>query len=307
MAGLVRTLKKHTLWVGFVAVCIPLVSLLCLQYIWLNRLAQATVIAHQTTFKNYLEAVATEIEYYYRSNAQRALSIPSSPFLQGEIKKVANYWNKQSLVGIKSLYAVDYTQSKTGNFYIYDSKRKVIKPTWSSEESLAVVIACLPWVSLVRDPKQANQSGLQINEQDPNHRIVLSPVLDDQMKTVGVAVMIIDQEFFRDQLLKRTIEKLKPSFLPRTRTHDLVLRVRDNQQNVILGPSGPEVAGAVTHRFGFVFTDWSMSLHSLESTPEQLARASFTFNMTVAGFSDPGVTRGYHPGFACSGQSHAAF
>jgi signal transduction histidine kinase len=37
-----------------------------------------------------------------------------------------------------------------------------------------------------------------------------------------------------------------------------------------------------TVRFPFVFTGWTVSLHSLGSTPEQWARASFMFNMTLS-------------------------
>ena len=64
-------LKKHTLWVGFLAVLAPLLVMLGLQFVWLARLKQVSALAQKAAHTNYLEAVGTEVQFYYRSAAER--------------------------------------------------------------------------------------------------------------------------------------------------------------------------------------------------------------------------------------------
>ena len=77
MAKLVAFLRHRILWAGFLVVIVPLLIILGLQYKSLVKLETASAIARKVTLKNYLEAVATEVHYFYRTNAERALNIPS--------------------------------------------------------------------------------------------------------------------------------------------------------------------------------------------------------------------------------------
>ncbi len=82
MGALAAFLKKHTLWVGFLAVLLPLLVMLGVQFVWLARLEQVSAIAQKVTHNNYLEAIGTEVQFYYRSTAERALNIPATLFVQ---------------------------------------------------------------------------------------------------------------------------------------------------------------------------------------------------------------------------------
>src|SRR5207245_4400789 len=96
-------LKRHTLAAGFVAVLTPLLVLLVMQFVWLQRLERATALAHRATLSNYLEAVGTEIQYFYRSNAERALNIPATYFTHGRLGEVAPLWEKKTGQGRRRL------------------------------------------------------------------------------------------------------------------------------------------------------------------------------------------------------------
>jgi signal transduction histidine kinase len=277
-----RFLRAHTLWVGFTAVFVPLMLLLALQYVWLGRLAEASAIAHQSALRNYLESVATEVEYFYRSAAERTLNVPSSPFSQGTPDEVALHWKKRSLTGIRRLFVVDYTRVPTGNFYVYDPDNHKLMPSPASEESLAIVIACLPWQTRVVEAQPIEETGLQVNELDPANRIILSPVTDEQSMIVGVVAMVLDEEHFTGKFLPAVIEKNLPSFFPQQERGKMQVVVQDQKNRPVLGGAASgEVRPAVSLRIPFVFTDWTLGLRSLGSTPEQLARESFVFNMTL--------------------------
>ena len=71
-----RFIGKHMLLIGFLAVLVPLGILLGMQYKWLTSLAETSAIAEKTWLNNYLEAVSSEVEYFYRKQAERGLNIP---------------------------------------------------------------------------------------------------------------------------------------------------------------------------------------------------------------------------------------
>ena len=70
-------LKRHPLWLGFVAAVITLILLLFLQYLWLAKLQKTSAIAQKAYLGHYLEAVATRVDYFYRSSAERSLNVPA--------------------------------------------------------------------------------------------------------------------------------------------------------------------------------------------------------------------------------------
>jgi len=55
-------LKRHTLWLGFLAVLAPLLLLLLLQFEWLARLKEVSAKYHQASLHNYLEVVGKEVK-----------------------------------------------------------------------------------------------------------------------------------------------------------------------------------------------------------------------------------------------------
>jgi len=53
-------------------------------------------------------------------------------------------------------------------------------------------------------------------------------------------------------------------------------------QSVLATREGEDKDASAAARFPFVFTDWTMSLHSPGTTPEQWARANFAFNIALS-------------------------
>src|SRR5207249_677064 len=117
-----------------------------------------------------------------------------------------------------------------------------------------------------------------------DYRIILNPITDDDSHVIGIAGMILDQAFFSKTLLPRAIEKALPGFFPDAHADDLVVTVRDGHgRSVLTTRQGADGTGpAAVARFPFVFEEWTLSLHSLRSSPEKWARATFVFNITLS-------------------------
>ena len=70
--------KQHLLWVGFLAVMIPLRVLLLLQYRSLTALEAALPARHKEEMKEFLRVVVSEVDEYYRRAGDRALALPTN-------------------------------------------------------------------------------------------------------------------------------------------------------------------------------------------------------------------------------------
>ncbi len=117
---LASALRQRTLWVGLVAVLVPLAALLILQYRWLVKLDHTSAIAHQATLDNYLEAVAAEVKHEYGAEAERLLNVPLSAFTQGRIDKAASHFKKKGVVGAKRLFVVSFVNEHEGQPLYFD-------------------------------------------------------------------------------------------------------------------------------------------------------------------------------------------
>lgn len=281
MARLLPWLRRHALWCSFVAALIPLLFMVGLQYTWLSRLEDASILARKAALHNYLEAAGTEVEYFYRSTAERLLNVPASLLERGDLDDIASHWENMSLAGVRRLFIVDFTRTSSGNYYLYAGQRR-LTPAASSEETLAIVLAALFWQFDRTVAYSTPPINLQVSERDPNHRIVMNPLVGESKRVVGLAGLIIDSTYFRDHLLQSILEKTLPAFFAADARRDLVLAARDERQELVLGREATTNAGhRTTLRLPFVFTDWTLSVTSLAPSPRQGGGAAFTLNMTV--------------------------
>jgi signal transduction histidine kinase len=282
--GIGDFLKRHSLFVGLLAVLVPLAILLVVQFFWLLRLEKAQAIAHAASLDSFLGTVATKIEYFYREAAERSLNIPASLFTQQRVEKAAYYWKQRPAKGAKRLFLVDLTRDEFGNFFAFDPVEAKLYTPMASDESLAMVLAANPLHILNLRQRGMESASLLVDERNPDYRIILNPILDDGGRVVGLAGMILDEEFFREKLLPSTIKTTLAKFLPSAPDGELAVTVSDGAGNTVVAVgdgNGREVA--TESRLGFVFTDWEMALYSPRATPQQWARAGFIFNVSLAG------------------------
>jgi signal transduction histidine kinase len=281
MAPVSSFMKRRTLLVALLTVLAPLVLLVGLQYVWLNDLQEVSAVAHKAALNNYLEAVTTEVQYFYRSAAERALNLPASLFLENEVPKAASIWKKKEIEGAHLLFVVDFVQDEFGKFYQYDPNDQSLRTVPASDESMAMIVACVPWQMMSTTGMTTESVAIRVDERNPEYRFLLNPITDVRNRIVGVAGMIVDEEYFRDHLLAWVIERSLPHFFPDEAVEELVVTVRDEENEVVLatGDYGEAKDDAVS-RFDFVFTDWSLGLQSRGYSPESWARTQFAVNMT---------------------------
>lgn len=272
MATSTLSQRTRSLTLGLVAALVPLVLLLGLQWVWLGRLEAATRVARQAAVRNFADAVTTEIESFYRALAERALVPPTgAPDLPGEFTRL---WARRPVEGARTLFLVDYFGEPFGRVLEWDPEAARLVSPPASDEALAIIVACTPFQMASYHRRVVENPAPLVDERDPEHRILLLPLLDEEAHVMGVAGMVLDDRYFAEQLLPRAVA--------RAEAEGLSVSVRDARGRVQLAQGDAAQAPGTERRFPWVFTDWVLAVAGPAATAESWARAGFAFNMTLA-------------------------
>ncbi len=276
-------LKRHVLWGGFLAALVPLLALLVLQYRWLVDLEEKSAIAHKATLNTYLEAIAIEVEYFYRGVAESLLEIPSSVFTGNHLDDVADHFAKKGAKGVKRLFVLSFVKDDRGKLLFYDPTIPSMEPSGYLSEARAAYVATAAWQVLSDKEIVPDPVGLSADEKDRENRIIINPIIDNEKHLVGIAGMVVDEDFFRQVILPEAISRAGPVFLPGADHADLDMAVLDGKGEPVIG-SGTEGApgSSVKRHLQFIFADYQLALSVRPLNMRAWAQASFLLNMTLA-------------------------
>ena len=272
-----RFLNRHALWVGFLAVLVPLGILMGFQYFWLVDLEEKSTIAAKAYMWNYLEGVSWRVEDFYREQAERSLNLP--PYLMKDTprEKIVKYFSRRKPEGVKLLFAVSFADDTWGDLLVYDPLTELYGEPADVAMARAISVALAPWKTLSEKELPIQSHEVLVEEKDPDNRILLNPITDDRDVVLGVAGMVVDSRFFAEEVLQRAVAKSLPHS-----NKEVLITVSDPKGNVVLRRGEPnERATAITGRIPFVFSDWTISVGSL-STPEEWARSNFILNISMS-------------------------
>ena len=258
--------------------------LLGLQYKWLTSLQKTSAIAENAWLGNYLEAVSSEVEYFYRKQAERALNVPVSLFALNNPEKIGHHFKKKDVQGAKYLFVYHVMPEGNGaKLAAYDPVRDFVADPADPAMARAMSVALSPWKTMLLKGDKLQSHALSIDEKDPENRIILNPISDDGCTLLGVAGMIVDNHYFETQVLPGAIERALPKFFDARAQKNLVITVRDGHDRIVLGGGvGIESPKQVARSMPFLFSDWTMTLGSRYTTPEQWARSNFVLNITIS-------------------------
>ncbi len=272
--------KRRLLWGAFLAVFVPLLVLLALQYSWLTDLERTSAIAMQAKAQSHLKRVTKEVQWFYVSTAERVLN-PSATLLEPKYKrKLAWFFKKRGIEGASRVFVVTF-QDRSTSYLLYDPPtHQLLAPEGLTPEVQAILMAAAPWAVLRKKGVALEREDFSVEERRRGHRMILNPITDEDSKLVGLAGLIVDQDYFLNHVLPRAVEDALPAASP---GNEVVVVVRDGDGHTVW-PEDPGTVtdGEVTRPFSFLFTDWKLALRGRTSTPEQWARANFAFNVTLS-------------------------
>jgi signal transduction histidine kinase len=272
---------RRILWAGLAAVMLPLAVLLALQYWWLSELEHNSAIARKATLNNYLETITKEVHYFYYKISERTLNLPAELFSETKLMKAASYYKKKEVPGARRLFVVSYKTKDSLLFF--NEKTGLMEVPEYSDETVAVWAAASPWAYLHKKGNKIKTTALAADQHDPNNRIIVNPITDENWKLVGLAGLIVDEAYFKNEVLPQAIKASLPKFKDGDK-EELRVIVRNGYKQQVL-PEGEKAAvesDRARRGFQFVFTDWSIALQGDFASPEKWARINFTYNMTLS-------------------------
>jgi signal transduction histidine kinase len=277
--------ERRALWIGFLAVLAPLAVLLVMQFKWLARLEKTSAIAEKAWLSNYLEAVSSEVEYFYRKQAERGLNLAESVVACNCPEKVGHHFQKKHVEGAKYLFVFyqpeDPEAPETMTFF--DPQHQRLAPPEDPATLRAIYVALAPWRTLLKKEHRLTAHALAVDERDPDNRIILNPISDDSCTAIGVAGMVVDDAYFGEHVLPAAIERALPKFFDDRARRNLAVAVHDARGKLVFGtPASAKLSQEVARSIDFIFSDWKLVLGTRYTTPEQWAKSNFLLNISFS-------------------------
>ncbi len=276
--------RRRTLWWSALAVFVPLAVMLGLQYRWLADLEAASALAWRAARQSFLEVVAGKVEGFYRGQLDNVLNLPAVVALPAYREKAERVFAKKPVPAAKRLFLVSFTEPKA-RIEFFDPASQKLVPASEGPEFRAIWHAASPWIAVAYKGAAMDLSRSRVDERDPQHRILLRPLVDDGEKLVGLTGMILDEDHFRATLLPELIAAARP-LLPAEAGEVAVEVVDGGGRRVWPANAEPmhQAAGGdrISRAFPLVFTDWRVVVEGRVRAPETLARANFLVNLGLS-------------------------
>lgn len=239
-------------------------------------------MAENVWMKNYLADVSKEVKYFYRSNAEQALTTSASAIAGNERPNGKNLFGKCNVEGAKLLFVASIRGDDPTNVYFYDPSDIDKQITPSSAELRAVNLAMAPLRLLSQEEVPKDSPELMVDEYDSENRVIFKPIRNEERKVVGVSGLIIDSTYFRNVFLPRVIQQSLPKFFPDDAQDNIIVTVHDGKGMRVMATQEVQGKDDDTYTMLPFFSDWKLGIRSRFTTAEQWARWNFNVSLSLS-------------------------
>jgi signal transduction histidine kinase len=293
-----ETLRRHALTVGLLAVAIPLLAHLWLQYRSLSKLESTLPIARRYHMRRYLSEVIEKIVTHYEQKAEETLNVPSGAFHHKypdpnyriedvmDVEQISAYFQKHQFNGARMLFTAIITGKEAPNYALVSFYDPVSgsRRTINADEFSAAHGAVASWIAMTMVKAIPKSVHLTVDERDPSNRAIVKPIIDEKSRVVGVAGMFLNEDVFINDYLAPTIKKTIPKDFPDD-YQDVVVTVTDMKHDHKLIFANQPFEGQkydVGWPIPFIFTDWYLGIRMRNMTEEQWSRRYFSVNLSLS-------------------------
>ena len=282
MRKLRSILSRYMLWAGLLAVVVPLLTILGLQYWSLVKLEQTLPVAGKAGLRNYLSAVSSEVQDFYQTNTRELLAVPAQDFASNRLLNAGVHLTRRPAPEAKFLFVISFADPES-EVLIYNPKKQTMEAAPGSPQTRAINVACAPWRLLSKEDTTMESEKIFGVIVDQDHRILLNPIIDSASKLVGMAGMIVDIPYFKQNFLPKTVEASLGKFFSERERGNVIVTVYDCCNRLAFGA---QPAKGQDDEIGlplpFIFRDWHIGIRSRYLTPEQWAKRYFAINLSLS-------------------------
>ncbi len=287
------------LWVGLVAVTIPLVAHLWLQYQSLSALQSTMPHARRAYMRKYLSLVIDKVISNYESQADKTLDLPPqafnhtypkpdySPSKAIDLHLVYDHFTSHQFRGARLLFAGVISGPQDPTYVtvrFFDPVACTFRYRPTMEERGAAHSASANWMAMIMvDSKPAPKSlKLTADERDPRFRILVKPIVNSSGSVVGVAGMFLKDEVLIQDYLAPAISSSLASSFPEEYRDVIVTLINHDDKLLYSNQKFEGKAFEVGWPFPFIYTDWFLGIRMQKMTEEQWSQRYFLTNLTFS-------------------------
>src|SRR5262249_13503853 len=292
-------LRRHALVTGLIAVAIPLLAHLWLQYQSLSELESTLPIARRVYMRRYLSGVLDTVIDYYEQKAEEALNVPYTAFHHQypnpnfdyskamDAEQISAHFPKHQFTCARLVFTAIISGPMAPTIAIpkfYDPNSCSFHYKASTEEWQTAHAAAANWIALTMVEAIPKTIQLTVDERDPKNRVIVKPIVDEKSRVVGVAGMFQNENVFLNEYLAPAIKETLPQgFLDESQ--DVVVTVIDMKHDHRLVFTNQPFEGQkydVGWPIPFIFKDWYLGIRMRNMTEEQWSRRNFLTNLSFS-------------------------
>lgn len=297
MSKLKEFFRQHALWVGLIAVAIPLLAHLYLQYNSLSQLQSTLPFQRKAYMRRYLAQTLEKVITVYEEKAEEVLNIPHTAFNHKypnpsydprtaiDLPQVHQHFAQHKFDGARMLF-VGIISGRTEPSYVtisfYDVDSGDFKWKVTQEERATAHAAAANWMAMIMTQSTPKSLRPTVDERDPKNRVIVKPIVDADSRVVGVAGMFLNDEVFINKYLSPAINELTPQWFP-DENKDVIVTVLNHEDKLVFANQQYQgKAYEVGWPFQFIYTDWFLGIRMRNMTEEESSRRYFHINLAFS-------------------------
>jgi len=297
MARLKEFFRQHALWVGLIAVAVPLLAHLWLQYKSLSQLQATLPYQRKAYMRKYLSETVEKVTAVYEEKAEEVLNVPHEAFQHSypnpsydprtaiNLELVHDYFSKHKFDGARMLFVGIISGRMeptyvTVRFYSPESGSFAVKP--NDEERSVAHASSANWMAMIMTKSMPKSLRPTVDERDPKNRVIVKPIIDETRNVVGVAGMFLNDDVFLNNYLSPAISTLTPKWFPDEYKDAIVTVLTHDDKLVFANQPYEGKALEVGWPFQFVYTDWFLGIRMRHMTEEEWSRRYFLINLAFS-------------------------
>ncbi|MFN0084153.1 MAG: sensor histidine kinase [Blastocatellia bacterium] len=295
--------RRHALWIGIIAIAIPLAMHLWLQYQSLRKLQSTLPITRRAYMRQYLSGVLNQTMIAFETRVDAVLNVPDEAFRyrfpekghiyedQFDIRKVFDWpaieahFRQNQFWGARLFFVSAVSGPREPTFAVvrfYDPVSCSFSYYPTEQERGAAHAASATWTAFTMVHSHPNTLQLTVDERDPNNRAIVKPIVDENSRVVGVAGMFVHEKYFLEETLAAEISRTLPQKFPEE-FRDAVVTVFDRDRRVVFANQPFEGAPFDVHwAIPFIFKDRYIGMKMRTMTEDQYSRRYFIDNLTFS-------------------------
>ncbi|QTD50668.1 sensor histidine kinase [Sulfidibacter corallicola] len=263
--------------------CLPLAVLLLMQYRWLTHMETVNREAERANMSHYLDIVAEKTENHYRLLAAGLVQVPAD-LLTGDLAPILLHYRsipREKLAPVSYLFHMSFVGDRDRETYLFDPQTGDWAAQVPDSYYKKVNLAGIHWWAWHQKKLDGAPEGLVTSHYLPNQPIIMHLIPDENGEVIGLAGMVLDDDYFGRFLADIVPDTLNATFPGRGMRAEVLdgTDVRRLETETI---GAIESEDKVVRPFSWVFQDWRVAIHRNGGRTSGLAETTVMANGLVS-------------------------